>query len=283
MIISLTTDFGLDDGYVGAMKGVISGIVPGVPLIDITHTIKPQDLTAAAYVLWTAIPYYQEQSVHLVVVDPGVGTARRAIASRTPWGVVVGPDNGIFTYLWAAGEPQLTVALENPRYCRSTISSTFHGRDIFAPAAAHIAAGVPLEELGPVVTHPTKLPLPQLSVSSQSIKGEIIYIDRFGNGITNIGRLIWEGPVLHLDPAFGDTAPRMINASRVAVILPEAPSHSDIGQIRRTYGQTAPDQVLALVGGEGMLEIAVNQGHAARALGLRIGAPVELQDLGGRS
>ncbi len=292
MIISLTTDFGLGDGYVGAMKGVISGIAPGVPLVDITHIINPQDLSGAAYVLWTAVPYFTEDSVHLVVVDPGVGTARRAIASRTPWGVVVGPDNGIFTYLWAAARPDLTVALENARYCRTTISSTFHGRDVFAPAAAYVAAGLPLEELGPVVSDPVTLPLPQMEIGSRSIQGEVIYIDHFGNAITNIGRLIWEGPVLHLDPAFGTTEARMINASRVTVRLPgrivlpnrggptNRASHSDIGRIHRTYGETTQGELLALVGSEGMLEIAVNQGDAARTLGLRVGTPVELVEPG---
>jgi S-adenosyl-L-methionine hydrolase (adenosine-forming) len=280
VIISLTTDFGLGDGYAGAMKGVIAAIAPGIPLVDITHTIEPQNLTAAAYVLWTAVPYFPEESVHLVVVDPGVGTERRAIASRTPWGVLVGPDNGIFTYLWSAVNPEVTVLLENPRYSRSTISSTFHGRDVFAPAAAYIAAGVPLEELGQVIVDPTRLPLPRMEVSSRSIKGEVIYIDRFGNAITSIGRLIWEGPVLHLDPAFGTAEARMINAARVAVRLPESVSHSDMGQIRRTYGETPPGKGLALVGSEGMLEIAVNQGHAARTLGLRVGSPVEIHDLG---
>jgi S-adenosyl-L-methionine hydrolase (adenosine-forming) len=277
VIISLTTDFGVGDGYVGAMKGVIAGIAPGVPLIDITHMVEPQNLTAAAYVLWTSLPYFPEQSVHLVVVDPGVGTSRRAIASRTPWGIVVGPDNGVFTYLWAAAQPDLTVALENPRYCRSTISSTFHGRDVFAPVAAYLAAGVPLEELGTSVAHPVRLRLPQMLVSSQTVKGEVIYIDRFGNAITSIGRLIWEGPVLHLDPAFGGADVSMINPARVMVRLPDHASHSHIGRILHTYAESKPGEAMALVGSEGMLEIAVNQGDAARMLGVRTGDLVEVE------
>jgi S-adenosyl-L-methionine hydrolase (adenosine-forming) len=280
VIISLTTDFGLSDGYVGAMKGIISAIAPGVPLIDISHAIAPQNLIAAAYVLWTSVPYFPEQSVHLVVVDPGVGTERRAIASRTPWGVLVGPDNGIFTYLWAAAQPDLTVAVENPKYCRTTISSTFHGRDIFAPVAAYIAAGVPLEELGPVVAHPVRLALPRMEVDSYRVRGEVIHIDHFGNAITNIGRLIWEGAVLHLDEALGAVEPRMIDAERVGVRLPDHAAHQEIGRIQRTYGKASPGEALALVGSEGMLEIAVNQGHAVRTLGLRVGDPVEIYDLG---
>lgn len=281
LIISLTTDFGLQGGYVGSMKGVIAGIAPHATQIDITHAIEPQDLRAAAYVLWTALPYFPEDSVHLVVVDPGVGMPRRAIASRTPWGVVVGPDNGVFSYVWAAATSDLIVALENPRYCRVTMSSTFHGRDLFAPAAAHIAMGVPLEAFGPRVTNPVKLHLPDLVASDAGIRGEIIYIDRFGNAITSIGRLVWEGLGLHLDPAFGTAEARMINTARVSVRLPGHASHSDIGRIQHTYGEVAPGEVLALVGSEGMLEIAANQGSAACILELRVGDVVEIVGEGG--
>ena len=164
MLISLTTDFGQDDGYVGSMKGVMARIAPGVPFVDITHAIPPQSVRVAAFVLWTSLPYFPADSVHLVVVDPGVGTARRAIASRTPWGTLVGPDNGVFSYVWAAAPPDLSVALENTAYQLPATSQTFHGRDVFAPAAAHLSTGVPLAALGADVADPKRLSLRVLSV-----------------------------------------------------------------------------------------------------------------------
>ncbi|MBN1248429.1 MAG: SAM-dependent chlorinase/fluorinase [Anaerolineae bacterium] len=272
MLISLTTDFGLDDGYVGVMKGVISGIAPGAALVDITHAIAPQHVRAAAYVLWTTLPYFPQGSVHLVVVDPGVGTTRRAIASQTPWGTLVGPDNGVFSYVWAAAPPALTVALENPRYQLPATSSTFHGRDIFAPAAAHLAAGVPLSQFGPEVVAPKRLPLPSMQVEEGMVRGEVIHIDRFGNVITSIGRLVWDGALLRLDPAFGAADPLILNPGRVHVRV----AGRDLGPVRRTYGEVAAGAPLALVGSEGLLELAVNQGCAARDLGLNLGDGVEL-------
>ncbi|NBD35651.1 MAG: hypothetical protein GVY30_06595, partial [Chloroflexi bacterium] len=192
MLISLTTDFGIQDAYVGIMKGVMARIAPSAPLVDITHTVPPQDVRAAAYLLWTALPYFPEESVHLVVVDPGVGTQRRAIAARTAWGTLVGPDNGVFSYLWAATAPQQVVALQNTAYQRPQVSQTFHGRDIFAPAAAHLARGVPLAELGPAVSDLVRLPAPRLTVSGTRLEGEVLHIDHFGNVITSVGCLVWD-------------------------------------------------------------------------------------------
>jgi len=272
-LVSLTTDFGVVDGYVGTMKGVMAGIAPGVTFVDITHDIKPQDVPSTAYVLWTALPYFPEDAVHLVVVDPGVGTARRAIASSTAWGVLVGPDNGVFSYVWDNAPPRLTVALENPDYQRQgVVSGTFHGRDVFSPAAAHIAAGVPLREFGPEVTQPVRLPSPGMSLEEGRIRGTVLYIDHFGNAITSIGRLIWEGSLLHLDPVFVTGETRTINARRVRVSV----AGRDLGHVALTYGEVAAGAPLALVGSEGMLEIAVNQGNGARALGLSVGDPVEI-------
>jgi S-adenosyl-L-methionine hydrolase (adenosine-forming) len=273
VLISLTTDFGLDDGYVGTMKAVIASIAPGAATIDISHAIAPQDVAAAAYILWTSLPYFPPESVHLAVVDPGVGTSRRGIASRTAWGILVGPDNGVFSYVWSAAPPELTVALEAAQYRRAAVSRTFHGRDIFAPAAAHIAAGVPLTALGPVVEEMVRLPVPAMEVSAQVICGEVLYIDHFGNAITSIGRMVWDGALVHLDPVFVEAEARAMHAERVAV-------HAGgrvIGPIRRTYGEVAPGEALALIGSEGLLEIATNGGHGARALGLRVGDVVEIK------
>lgn len=272
-LITLTTDFGTRDGYVGTMKGIMASIAPDVRFIDITHTIPPQDVRSAAYVLWTALPYFPTESVHLVVVDPGVGTARRPIAARTPWGVLVGPDNGVFSYVWAQAPPDLIVELQNSAYRTPAVSATFHGRDVFSPAAAHIASGVPLAKLGAEVTNPVRFVMPQLSILETQICGEVIYIDHFGNVITNIGRLIWDGNLLRLDPAFGETAPLVINAKQARVYSGDL----DLGAIRRTYGECEPGEALALVGSEGMLEVAINQGRGAQQLALSIGDKVEVK------
>ncbi|MCD6286981.1 MAG: SAM-dependent chlorinase/fluorinase [Anaerolineae bacterium] len=271
-LVTLTTDFGLQDGYVGTMKGVMAGIAPDLAFIDITHDIRPQDLRGAAYVLWTALPYFPGDAVHLVVVDPGVGTSRHAIASQTSWGVLVGPDNGVFSYVWDVVPAELTVALENPDYQRPVVSSTFHGRDVFSPAAAHIAAGVPLREFGPEVSHPVRMSSPGMSMEERRIRGEVLYIDRFGNVITSIGRLVWEGTLLHLDPVFAKGESRTLNARRVRVLA----GGRDLGPIVRTYGEVSSGDALVMVGSEGLLEIAINQGHAARALALDLGDMVEI-------
>ncbi len=270
--ISLTTDFGLTDGYVGVMKGVMAGIAPGVPFIDISHAVPPQDVRSAAYLLWTTLPYFLEDSVHLVVVDPGVGTARKPLAAQSPWGYLVGPDNGVFSYIWELLPAPKTVELTEPAYRRETVSATFHGRDIFAPAAAHLAAGVSLEALGPKLSNPVRLPPPHLALEEEGLRGEVLYIDHFGNVITSIGRLIWEGDLLYLDPAFGQVERGVIRAPGSHVVA----GGRDLGPVRRTYGEVAPGTPLALVGSEGMLELAVAHGHGARALGLSVGDPVQL-------
>jgi len=271
-LVTLTTDFGLQDGYVGTMKGVMAGIAPDLSFIDITHDIRPQDLRGAAYVLWTSLPYFPDDVVHLVVVDPGVGTSRHAIASQTSWGVLVGPDNGVFSYIWDMVPPELTVALENPDYQRPVVSGTFHGRDVFSPAAAHIAAGVPLRAFGSEVSLPVRMPPPGMTLEDRRIRGEVLYIDRFGNVITSIGRLVWEGTLLHLDPVFARGESRTLNARRVRVFA----GGRDLGPIVRTYGETNAGDPVVLVGSEGLLELAINQGHGARELALGLGDVVEI-------
>ncbi len=274
MLITLTTDFGLQDGYVGVMKGVIASIAPGVPMIDLSHLLPPQDLRSTAYLLWTALPYFPEESVHLVVVDPGVGTSRRPIAAATSWGYLVGPDNGLFSYVWAAAPPSRIVTLSNPRYRRDGISNTFHGRDIFSPAAAYLASGVPLEALGEPIEDPVRLPLPRLEVEKRRLQGEVLYIDHFGNCITSIGFLTWDGGYLRLDPAFGVSGEeRLIPVERATVRVRD----HRLSGVHRTYGLVAQGEALALVGSEGMLEIAVANGNAGRQLGIAIGDGVELK------
>lgn len=185
--IALLTDFGTSDGYVGVMKGVALGIARGVALIDVTHDIPPQDVPAGAWVLHTAWRYFPQDTVFLCVVDPGVGSERRPVALRCGGSSFVGPDNGLFSYVLAAEPAVLAVELENPGYQLPTPSATFHGRDIFAPAAAHLADGIPLDSLGPRIDPASLItfPLPGIQQRGDRLIAEVVHIDRFGNVITS--------------------------------------------------------------------------------------------------
>jgi S-adenosylmethionine hydrolase len=281
-LVTLTTDFGVADSYVGTMKGVILSIAPDARLVDISHQIAPQNVRQAAFVLHAAYPFFPSHAVHLVVVDPGVGSARRPIALRTPRGSFVGPDNGVFSYV-LVGEPvEALVELANPRYRLRQISHTFHGRDVFAPAAAHLAAGVPITELGPPVLDPIAFPLPRLELSAKGVTGEALHADHFGNVVTSIGRLSWDQDELLLEPVFREAGGRRQEAggkkmcfkSDEALILAAG---REIGGVYRAYAEVEPGEVLALVGSGGHLEIAIREGDAASRLGLRPGDPVALR------
>lgn len=275
-LVTLTTDFGTADGYVGTMKGVILSIAPDARLVDISHEIAPQNVRQAAYVLYTAYPFFPSHTVHLVVVDPGVGSARRPIALRTPAGTFVGPDNGVFSCVMARELVEALVELADSRYRLSQVSHTFHGRDIFAPAAAHLAAGVPITALGPSVPDPVTFPLPHLEITPDGITGEVLHADRFGNVITSIGRLVWSEDELSLEPAFqgaGDREQVHFKASEAVVVV----AGQEIAGVHHTYAEAAPSETLALVGSEGHLGIAVREGNAARRLGVRSGDTVVLR------
>lgn len=274
-IVTVTTDFGTADGYVGTMKGVILSIAPAARLVDLSQDIAPQDVREAAYVLHAAYPFFPPRTVHLVVVDPGVGSARRAIALRTPKGTFVGPDNGVFSYIMAEQPVEAVVELAAPRYHLPEISHTFHGRDIFAPAAAHLAAGVPLDELGPPVPDPIMLPRPQLALDAETVSGEVLHTDHFGNVITSIGRLTWrsDASTLTLDPAFRAAREGLTLRDDVRVRA----GGRAIDGIHRAYASVERGELLALVGSGGFLEIAVREGSAAECLDLHPGDPIVVQ------
>ncbi len=189
-LITLTTDFGEREGYHAVMKGVIYGIAPDVKIVDISHAISPQDLYEAAFILEINAFYFPAETVHVVVVDPGVGTARRPLAGRIGSQFFVAPDNGVLTrvLLYAEREnlPMTFVHLDQERYWLDDLSSTFHGRDLFAPAGAHLASGVPLKQLGVPVIDLVRLPMHLPQRGAESVTGEVIHIDHFGNAITNI-------------------------------------------------------------------------------------------------
>ena len=275
-LVTLTTDFGTADGYVGTMKGVILGIVPDARLVDISHEIAPQDVRQAAYVLYTAYPFFPPHTVHLIVVDPGVGSARRPIAVRTAAGDFVAPDNGVLSYVMARESVEAMVELNDPRFRRSQVSHTFHGRDIFSPAAAHLAAGVPVDALGPPVPDPIVFPPPRVDVTPDGIAGEVLHADHFGNLITSIGQLVWDGDELILDPAFPTATGGRRLRFRASVARVTVAGHDLVG-VYRTYAQVPRGETLALVGSEGHLEIAVREGSAAQRLDLHPGDAVFLR------
>ena len=257
-ILTLTTDFGTRDAYVAAMKGVILSRCPDVRLVDVTHQVAPQEVMEAAFVLRGAAEHFPDGTVHLVVVDPGVGTPRRAVALRYRDQLFVGPDNGVFALLLDQDLPGELVVLDRPAFWRvPEPSATFHGRDVFAPVAAHLAAGRHLADVGTPADKLASLHWALPITDEQGIRGWVVHIDRFGNCITNISRSLLRGRQNH--------RPIRCYAGSAA-----------LDGIRRTYGTVASGEPLALFGSDGFLEIAINAGNAAELLGIRKGAPVNL-------
>ncbi len=282
-IITLTTDFGASDGYVGTMKGVILSIAPDVRLVDITHEIAPQNIRQAACVLHASAPYFPPGAIHLAVIDPGVGSQRRALIIQTSHGCLVGPDNGVFT-LFLASEPEAECrAITNPAFTLPHVSATFHGRDIFAPVAAHLALRLAHAEgrgakeslareagtlhfqgdklgleFGSRVTDPVTCTIPQPTQQPDGAwLGHVLYADHFGNLITSVTHDLLQ--------RIGDVE-ISIGGRRI------------VG-IHRTYAQDAPGELVALVGSSGRLEISIVNGNAARTLGVGPDAPFTLRGL----
>ena len=259
--ITLTTDFGTRDWFVGTMKGVIHGIAPNATIIDLTHEILPGDIPAAAFALAVSCHFFPKHAVHVAVVDPGVGTARRALAVKTDAHFFVGPDNGVLS--WALRREKIRAAhlLENPDYFLTPISSTFHGRDVFAPVAAHLSRGVPLRRLGPPVKGFVRLDWPEPKQTTRGLRGEVIYIDRFGNAITNLeaGTLPKRGP---LD-----------------VLL----NGKSLCRVADFYQAVPPGCPVAVAGSSGFLELAINGGNAAKQLRIHTGAAVLVRPIRGNS
>jgi S-adenosylmethionine hydrolase len=254
--VTLLTDFGTADGYAAAMAGVIAATAPGTCIDHASHAVPQGDVLAAGLALVRYAYLYPEGTVHLVVVDPGVGTDRRALAAAIDGRFFVAPDNGVLTRVLQRDAPASIVGLADPAF-EGPVSATFHGRDIFAPAAARLARGEPLDRLGETLTDTDiiRLPLPVPSRSAGRVRGEIVQVDRFGNLITNI-------------PAMWLPAP---GAGIVAV------GGSSVGPVRRTYGDVERGELLALVGSIDVLEISVRDGSAAARLEADRGAEVTVE------
>jgi S-adenosylmethionine hydrolase len=275
-IITLLTDFGEHDAYVGAMKGVILTILPDVQLVDITHQITPQDIQQAASTLANVYSYYPVHTVHLAIVDPGVGSVRQPIALETPRGIFVAPDNGILTYIRLQEPSSVPVLLENTTYWLASQSNTFHGRDIFSPVAAHLASGAPINKMGSTLDAIVMLPLPPLEVTTTMIRGKIIQIDRFGNLLTNIGSLRWldkdKLEFRHTPSQDAETVAIQLDAANIRITC----GWHALKGVHPTYSTMGLGQVLAVVGSNGELEIAVNQGTASDVLAVGVGDPITL-------
>lgn len=268
-VITLTTDFGLGGAYVAAMKGVILSINPAITLVDISHAIRPQDIRQAAFVLSEAYPFFPARTIHLAVVDPGVGTTRRAIILRTPRADFVTPDNGILSFILhehgvaiidglARLKPASgleAIAVTEPRFWRSPVSATFHGRDIFAPVAAHLSLGVPPADFGEAIDSLAvfTFPVPRREANG-TLRGTILHIDSFGNLISNIKEQDLPGGA----PISVTVGGEMIRG------------------LSRTYG--ASGGLLALIGSSGRLEIALSNGSAAVLLSAKVGDEVSVSN-----
>lgn len=282
-IITLLTDFGVQDAYVGVLKGVILGINPEVTIVDLTHHVAPQDIAQGAFLLGAAAPYFPPDTIHVAVVDPGVGSSRRALAVQGPGGTFVAPDNGLLTHALGLsagglleandhaegtavhhGTPAIpplreaplpagwqAVSLENPAFWRHPVSRTFHGRDIFGPVAAQLSLGVPLEQLGPPVPAVLAVDVPRpCRTADGALVGRVITVDHFGNLVTNLTAKILPG---------GRTLTFEVGGCRITGLSP-------------TYAEGV--DLLAVVGSTGHVEIAVRNGSARSRLGVGVGARV---------
>jgi S-adenosyl-L-methionine hydrolase (adenosine-forming) len=258
--ISLLTDFGLKDGYVGVMKGVIWGIAPQAQIADITHLIQPQNVLEGALALGRAAFYFPPDTVHVGVVDPGVGTARRPIAARLGEHFFVGPDNGLCTLLVAqarqAGGPVRFVHLDQPRYWLAQVSHVFHGRDIFSPVAAHLINGVPIEALGSLIDdlHLLNLPIPERT--TRGWRGQVTLVDHFGSLSTNL------------------TGANLVGMEKVAVRI----AGREIHGLVKTFGERPSGELVAMIDSSNALSICVVNGDAASQLNVQAGEPVEIVD-----
>jgi len=257
-IITLLTDFGLRDHYAASMKGIMLSLNPNLTFVDISHTIPPQDISSAAFVLGQAYPCFQAGTIHLAIVDPGVGTARKAIIVAAAAQVFVGPDNGIFTWIFEREESFTAYEITADHYFRKPISSTFHGRDIFAPVAGWISRDVPLQQMGPECPNPVRLKIPTLTrVRDALIQATVLAVDGFGNLITNL-----KPEDLPVYAAPGTRSCKMLVSQR------------EITSFRKTFGEGAGGEIFVVPGSSGFLEIVMRNGSAAASLNAAAGALV---------
>jgi hypothetical protein len=257
-IVTLTTDFGLKDPYVAEMKAVILGISPDATIIDVSHKIEKFKIRMGAYVLASASPYFPKGTIHVAIVDPGVGTTRRPILIQTKHGYYVGPDNGLLTLAATKQGIEHIYRISNKRFMLPKISSTFHGRDIFAPAAAHLANGTLPEEFGPEISKIVTPEFAKIIRRKNTLVGEVIHIDNFGNIITN----------------FGEKELELMNVKALVNVKLEGVRQKL--KLCKSYADIKPQQPLAIIGSHNFLEISINQGDAAKHFNIKSGDKVTL-------
>jgi S-adenosylmethionine hydrolase len=256
-LITLTTDFGYKDPFVGIMKGVILGINPNARIVDLSHGISPQDIRGAALVLSNSAPFFPPGTIHVAVVDPGVGTGRRAILIESEGSFFVGPDNGVLGLAVHGRKINRIVELANESYHLTPTSSTFHGRDIFAPVAAYLSLGIPACDFGPELKDYARLEWPQVIKTEDGIQGQIIYIDNFGNLITNVR----------------ERDLKSLAGGKLAVSLADV----TIQGLAANYASAEQNDYAALINSWGLLEISCFNGHAHLRSGADIGDPVHIR------
>ena len=260
-IITLLTDFGQQDGFVGTMKGVILNICPEATLVDLSHEISPQHISEAAFVLRNAYAYFPTATIHVVVVDPGVGSNRQAILVETSHGTFIGPDNGVFSYIYNEASDVRVTSITNQAYMLADVSRTFHGRDIFSPVAAHLANGVKAEAFGTRWSDFVKGHVSVPFVRGDRIEGHVLHIDRFGNIITDIPEAM-----------FTSITAQKAYSIRLGTCILE--------QVCESYADVPGGHPMAILSSAGFLEVAVNSGHAARKLGVALGDAVIVEGQG---
>ncbi len=258
-IVTFTTDFGLQDHYVGTMKGVVLNICPEAILVDICHEVPPYDIVSGALTIAAAYKYFPAGTVHVLIVDPGVGGVRRPIIAEVSSQTFVCPDNGLLSLVLDQEGDVAVRHATSDRYFLHPVSNTFHGRDIFSPVAAHIAAGVPVDSLGPLIKDYVELAIATPTLAMGNIQGSVLKIDRFGNVVTNI-------TPGHLVDAFGAGTPFVVRIAGCA-----------ISDIRTSYAGAPQGQLFAIFGSMGRLEISANQSSAAALLGVKPGTVVEVR------
>ena len=262
-VITLLTDFGTQDSYVGEMKGVVLGIDPSATIVDISHSIRPQDIIQAAFMVHSAYAYFPERTIHVIVVDPGVGSHRKIIGAKLGSHTFMAPNNGVLTLIFAEPDFEYAVYIESSQYYLKPLSQTFHGRDIFAPISAHLSLGIDLQSLGPVVSTNELVTLtnirPDISFPNQII-GRIVSVDHFGNLITNI-----DWPCIK----------KQFAANNVDNLKVEINQKLATG-LTSTYANVSIQQPVVLIGSHGYLEIAVNQGNAQKFFDAAVGNAVHL-------
>jgi hypothetical protein len=257
-LITLTTDFGLADPYVAEMKGVILRISPHSRIVDVSHDVEKFNVRMAAYTLASAAPYFSKGTVHLAVVDPGVGTKRRAILIQTQQASYVGPDNGVLALAARSQGIEHVFEITNPRFKLSIVSNTFHGRDIFAPAAAYLSKGVRPAEFGPEIKRISLPRFTRIVRGKNMLVGEVLHTDGFGNVITNF-------PQEELQSAGAKIKIGVKLKSRRMTL-----------KLCRSYAEAKKNEALAIVGSHGFLEVSINQGDAAAILGVKAGDKITL-------